>query len=169
MTAPSPWRRDIADLLRLAGPVAVARLGIMGMGLADVIIVGRFSAQELGFMALSWGLTSVILTAGVGVLAGIPVLTARYVGQGRPELTGGVLRRGLAYSAALGAVSAVMLILLGPFLLDALHLAPGLAQGASSPCPCPSIWWPRRPSFSWRPWARPGQAWPPWGSPTWSI
>jgi MATE family multidrug resistance protein len=130
-TPPSPYRRDLADLLKLAGPVAGARLGIMAMGLTDVIVVGRHSAVELGYMALGWGLTSVILTAGVGVLAGVQVLTARYIGQGRPELTGGVFRRGAVYGAGLGAVSAVLLVLFGRGLLQAFHLAPGLAEGAA--------------------------------------
>ena len=123
-------KTDLYALLRLAGPVAAARLGIMAMGLTDVIIVGRYSATELGYMALSWGLTSVILTAAVGVLAGIQVLSARYVGQGRPELTGGVLRRGVAYAGWIGAGSAAGLILLGPWVLHAFRLAPGLAEGA---------------------------------------
>ena len=29
----SPWRRDLLALLRLTGPVAAARLGVMAMGL----------------------------------------------------------------------------------------------------------------------------------------
>ncbi len=126
-----PWRTDLNDLLRLAAPVAGARLGIMTMGLTDVVVVGRHSAIELGYMALAWALTAVFLTAGVGVLAGIPVLTARYVGQGRRDLTGGVLRRGAVYAAALGAAAGIALIAGGPAVLQAFHLAPGLAEGAA--------------------------------------
>lgn len=111
--------------------MAGARLGVMAMGLTDVVVVGRYSAVELGYMALAWGLTSVLLTAGIGVLAGVPVLTARYIGQGRRELTGGVLRRGAVYGAVLGGVAAVILVLLGPALLRSFHMAPGLAEGAT--------------------------------------
>lgn len=124
-------KTDLFHLLRLAGPVAAARLGIMAMGLADVIIVGRHSATQLGYMALSWGLTSTILTAAVGVLAGVQVLTARYIGQGRPELSGGVLRRGVAYAGWIGMASAVSLMVFGPWVLRAFRLAPGLAEGAT--------------------------------------
>jgi MATE family multidrug resistance protein len=123
-------RRDLTALLKLAAPVAGARLGIMTMGLIDVIVVGRYSAIALGFMALAWGLTSVLLMAGVGVLAGTPVLTARYIGQGRPELTGGVLRRGVVYGAWLGGACAALLIVLGPGLLATFHMVPGLSEGA---------------------------------------
>jgi multidrug resistance protein, MATE family len=130
MTTARPIKTDLLALLRLAGPVAVARLGIMAMGLSDVLIVGRHSSTELGYMALSWGLTSVILTAAVGFLSGVQVLTARYMGQGRPELTGGVFRRGVVYSLWIGLISAVALNLFGPALLASFGLAPGLAEGA---------------------------------------
>jgi MATE family multidrug resistance protein len=103
----------------------------MAMGLTDVVIVGRHSSIELGYMALSWGLTSVILTAAVGVLAGVQVLTARYVGQGRPEWTGGVFRRGAIYGGWLGLISAIVLVLVGPALLQGFNLAEGMAEGAA--------------------------------------
>jgi hypothetical protein len=127
----SPYRSELRALLRLAGPVAAARLGIMTMGLTDVLIVGRHSSVELGYMALSWGLTSVILTAAVGVLAGVQVLTARYIGQGRPEWTGGVFRRGAVYGGWLGLISALALVLAGPSLLQGFNLAEGMADGAA--------------------------------------
>src|SRR5690606_36028730 len=38
---------DLLELLRLAWPVVMARLGIMTMGLIDAVVVGRYSAQEL--------------------------------------------------------------------------------------------------------------------------
>ena len=56
----SPWRKDLAALLRLTGPVAAARLGVMAMGLTDAIVVGRYSAEQLGYMALGWTLPGVL-------------------------------------------------------------------------------------------------------------
>jgi multidrug resistance protein, MATE family len=50
----SPVRAETAELLKLSGPVVLARLGVMTMGLSDAIVVGRYSAQELGFHALGW-------------------------------------------------------------------------------------------------------------------
>ena len=34
----SPWRRDLFALLRLTGPVAAARLGVMAMGLSGAVL-----------------------------------------------------------------------------------------------------------------------------------
>jgi MATE family multidrug resistance protein len=129
----SPWRRDLFVLLRLAGPVAAARLGVMAMGLTDAVVVGRYSAEQLGYQALGWTLPAVAMVGAMGFLSGIQVMTARYLGQGRPELTGGVFRRGLAYALALGLGMGALLMGLGPATLHAFRLAPGLADGATAP------------------------------------
>src|SRR5918992_818913 len=89
-------RTDLAQLLKLSGPVVLSRLGIMAMGLTDAVVVGRYSARELGYHALGWAPTSVVLTMVVGLLTGVQVMTARAVGEGRRESTGAVLRRGIA-------------------------------------------------------------------------
>ena len=129
----SPWRRDLFALLRLAGPVAAARLGVMAMGLSDAVVVGRYSAEQLGYQALGWTLPAVAMVGAMGFLSGVQVMTARYLGQGRPDLTGGVFRRGLAYALALGVGMGILLIALGPATLHAFRLAPGLADGATGP------------------------------------
>ena len=120
----------LGELLRLAWPVVLARLGIMVMGLTDAIVVGRYSSTELGFHALGWAPTSVVLTTAVGLLTGVQVLTARYVGAGRPEATGGVLRRGVVYAFGIGIAAAMMLAALGPTLLRLMQLEAPLAIGA---------------------------------------
>ncbi|MDB5458394.1 MAG: efflux family protein [Caulobacteraceae bacterium] len=128
---PNPWRRDLAVLLRLTGPVAAARLGVMAMGLTDALVVGRYSAEQLGFQALGWTLPAVAMVGAMGFLSGVQVMAARYIGEGRPELTGGVLRRGLRYALGLGLGGGLFLILFGPAILESFHMAPGLAQGAT--------------------------------------
>ena len=124
------WRRDLTDLLRLAGPVVGARLGIMTMGLSDSIVVGRYSARELGYHALGWAPTSIVVTMLVGLLAGAQVMTARAVGEGRPEAVGAVLRRAIVYALWVGALASAALLLIGPFGLAHAGLAPDLAEGA---------------------------------------
>jgi MATE family multidrug resistance protein len=119
----------LSELLRLAGPVVLARLGIMVMGLTDSIVVGRFSATQLGYHALGWTPTGPVLTAAVGLLAGVQVMTSRAIGEGRPERAGAVLRRGLVYAGWIGLGSGALIYLLGPPLLVALGLPADLARG----------------------------------------
>jgi MATE family multidrug resistance protein len=126
-------RADLAQLLTLSGPVVLSRLGIMAMGLCDALVVGNYSAKQLGYHALAWAPTSVILTMAVGALTGVQVMTARRIGEGRRDLTGAVLRRGLVYGFWLGLVSMIVLVAGGPGLLQALRLPPDLARGATLP------------------------------------
>jgi len=124
-------RAELGELLRLAGPVVVARLGIMAMGLTDAIVVGRYSAEQLAFHALGWAPTATILTTAVGLLMGVQVMTARYVGEGRRHHSGAVLRRGIVYSFWIGVGSTAALIVLGPLFMGSIGLDPALAAGAN--------------------------------------
>ena len=121
----------LSTLLRLAGPVVLSRLGIMTMGLVDTIVVGRHSGVELGYLALAWAPTGIVLTTSIGLLSGVQVLTSQAIGEGRREETGAVLRRGLIYSTLIGIVAAVLLIGAGPWFLHHVGVEPSLANGAS--------------------------------------
>ena len=125
-------RHDLNRLLRLAAPVVTSRLAIMTMGLTDAIIVGRYSAEQLGFHALGWAPTVVVLMVAIGLLQGVQVMTARVIGEGRRHLAGAVLRRGLTYALWIGLASTAVLVAAGPAFLHAVGLEPGLATGASA-------------------------------------
>ena len=86
--APALIRSDLAELLRLAGPVVASRVGVMTMGLTDTIVVGRFSAVELGYQALAWSLVAVVLVTAMGLLGGVQVMASRAMGEGRPSEAG---------------------------------------------------------------------------------
>ena len=124
-------RSTLRELLTLAWPVVLARLGIMTMGLTDAIVVGNYAGRELAFHSLAWAPTSIIVVTAVGLLFGVQVMTARLLGEGRREEVGAVLRRGLVYAVQLGFAAAIALIVTGPWLLRQLDMEPGLAEGAS--------------------------------------
>lgn len=127
-----PARPALGPLLRLAGPVVVSRLGIMGMGVTDTIVLGRHSATELGYHALAWAPTGVVITTALGLLYGIQVMTAQAIGDGRAHETGAILRRGLAYAFWIGLACVLLLVTLGGPLLHLAGLAPDLANGATA-------------------------------------
>ncbi|WP_394763129.1 MATE family efflux transporter [Phenylobacterium sp.] len=128
---PSPVRTELAELMKLSGPVVISRLGIMAMGLSDAIVVGRYSATELSYHALGWAPSSVVVTMSIGLLSGVQVMTARAIGQGKRHETGAVLRRGIVYSLWIGFISAALLAVLGPLFLHVIGLEKSLADGAS--------------------------------------
>jgi len=123
-------RATLKDLLHLAWPVVLARVGIMTMGLTDAIVVGNFASRELAFHSLAWAPHSIIVVTAVGLLFGVQVMTARMLGEGRREEVGAVLRRGLAYALQLGVAACIALIFVGPWALRQINLEAGLAEGA---------------------------------------
>lgn len=124
-------RETLSELLKLAWPVVLARLGIMTMGLTDAIVVGHYASRELAYHSLAWAPSSVVLTTAVGLMMGVQVMTARLLGEGRKDEVGAVLRRGMVYALQIGFVSMFALMLLGPFGLQHMGLEDGLGEGAS--------------------------------------
>ncbi|MEZ5994551.1 MAG: MATE family efflux transporter [Hyphomonadaceae bacterium] len=115
------------DLLRLAGPVALARLGIIGMAMTDVIVVGQLAPEELPHQALGWAPTAVFLVAAIGLLQGVQVLAARSLGEKNPAGAGVALRRGLVLALLAGVASAALMWLGGLRLFTVFGIDPALA------------------------------------------
>ncbi len=126
-----PIFKDLRALLTLSGPVALARVGVMTMGLTDTIVVGRYSPVQLGYHALGWAPTAVVLTVALSLLNGVQVMTARAIGEGRPHVAGAVLRRGLVYACWIGVAASGVLVAFGPWFLHVVGVDRGLADGAS--------------------------------------
>jgi multidrug resistance protein, MATE family len=131
--APHPILADLGELLHLAGPVVASRLGVMTMGLTDVVVVGRHSVVQLGYLALGWTLTSVVVVTAIGLLSGVQVMASRALGEARPDLAGAALRRGLVYGWWIGVVAMAVMIGGGPAFLHVSGVAKGLADGATAP------------------------------------
>lgn len=124
---PTTFASRVRALARLATPVALARLGIMGMGIADTVVVGQLAPAELPALALGWSPTGMLLVTGIGLLMGVQVLVARAIGEGSPAHAGAVWRRGLVVAAGTGVVCATLLALLTEPLLLAFGIESELA------------------------------------------
>ena len=92
----------VQRLIGLAVPVAIGRLGIVGMGLVDTVVVGQIAPHELAHQALGWTINGPALIGGIGLLLGVQVLAARVIGEGRREAAGAIWRRGLITAGAAG-------------------------------------------------------------------
>jgi MATE family multidrug resistance protein len=103
----------------------------MTMGLVDAVVVGQHSSTELGYQALGWAPTAVVLTTSIGLLSGVQVMTSQAIGDRRPHDTGAILRRGSVYSIWIGLAAALVLAGLGGLLMHNIGLDPALADGAT--------------------------------------
>jgi MATE family multidrug resistance protein len=121
----------VKRLLRLAWPVALARLGIMGMAVVDVMMVGQFAPAQLPFQALAQAPVGMLTVSGIGLLSGVQILAARSIGAGKPEQAGGAWRRGLLVSALAGACAVAVVWLLGARLFSIFGIQASLAVPAA--------------------------------------
>jgi len=75
-------KSELRPMAMLAVPVAVGELGWMAMGVVDVIMVGRLSAEAIGAVAVGRALVMVVTVFGVGLLLGLDTLVSRSFGAG---------------------------------------------------------------------------------------
>ena len=120
-------RGHSGNILRLAGPVVVARSGMMILALADTIMVGRYSAQELAYQSIGLAPIMAIMVAGFGLIQGTQVMTAFNMGAGTPQECGAVWRRSLVFAGLIGCLSFI-LTLFGELFFNAVGQDPDIAE-----------------------------------------
>ncbi len=126
-------RHELRPLLELAGPVVLAELGWMTMGLVDTLMVGRVSATALGAVGVGGTLCFTIAVFGIGLLLGLDYTVSRAVGAGHVQEGHGWLVQGV-YVALLAALPGMALVWWGmPWLaligVRAEVLAPAILYG----------------------------------------
>ena len=128
------WARpsDIADLLRLSGPIAVSRAAMMLMGLTDVIVLGQNAPGELPFVLNSWLPIGVSLGLTMGLLMGVSVLTAELAGVGNAHNSGRIFRRGVRFSLWFGAVLTLLILLIAGPMFRMFGFEAHVAEGTAS-------------------------------------
>lgn len=124
-------RQELPALLRLAGPVVVAELGGMSMGLVDTMMVGRVSAEAIGAVSVGANLFHFVSVAGIGVLLGLDYLVAHAFGGGRLKEAHRSLVQSLWLCVALGALLTFVLWLAHEYLHE-LGIEPAVLPDARS-------------------------------------
>src|SRR4051812_13555696 len=109
--APSRLSRELGPMLRLAGPVVVAELGWMSMGIVDTIVVGPLGAEATGAVGLGSNLYIAAVIFGIGLLLGLDTLVSQEHGAGREDDARKSLAQGVYLAAAM--TPATMLLIRG--------------------------------------------------------
>ena len=126
-----PVREHVLHTLRLAGPVMLARAGLLVMISVDTIMCGRVAAQELAYYGIALAPHLGFVLVGIGLLMGTVVVTAQTDGAGRPAECGRIWRLGLLNGALSGSLFG-LLLLPGEAILLALGQAPTISQGGGA-------------------------------------
>ena len=121
-------REHISRTLRLAGPVIVARCGILVMVSTDTIMTGHAGGQELAYLAMAYSIQVAMLVLGVGLMGGAAILVSQADGAGNQKACGNILWVAVANGLALGCLFAVVLLWSEEILL-LFGQSPDLAAG----------------------------------------
>lgn len=78
-------RSELLPLLRLAGPVVLAEIGWMGMGIVDTMMVGPLGPAAIGAAGLGSGVFTSVAIFGMGLMLGLDALVSQAYGAGHRD------------------------------------------------------------------------------------
>ncbi len=122
--------RQLAELLRLSGPVIVSRTGIIAMGVVDIAFLGRAGATEVAYMTIAGMFIGTIIVGSIGLMVGTMVDAAHAFGAGDERECGQVWRRSLPYALIVGVAGAAACVFGEPFY-RLTGQAPDIAGGGA--------------------------------------
>ncbi len=103
-------------MLKLAVPVVVIQVGLMLMGVVDVMVVGRVSAEALAAVALGNLAVMAVASFGLGTLMVVDPLVAQALGARDRLAVRRAVQRGLLMAMLLTVPSALVLLPVEPVL-----------------------------------------------------
>lgn len=112
----SRWRHA-AETLRLAGPLAVAQLAGMAMGVTDTVLLGTLGGDALAAGGLATMLFITVTIMLQGMLTSVSILVSQERGAGRDDLVAAPYWAGLAMALLLCAPAFLVFSLAEPLLL----------------------------------------------------
>jgi MATE family, multidrug efflux pump len=107
-------KAELPPMLRLAGPVILAELGWMAMGIVDTIMVGRLGPEAIATSGISNSLQIAFAIFGMGLLLGLDTLVSQAFGARRVD----ECNRWFWHGTALAGFIAPVLIVLSLILLQ---------------------------------------------------
>jgi multidrug resistance protein, MATE family len=121
------FRDELRSMLKLAGPVVLAEVGWVTMGLVDTVIVGPLGPEAIGAVGIGSILFLALAIFGMGLLLGLETLVSHAYGAGRLDECHRWLLHGVTLSLlatpVLTAVAVALVLLLPSWGLQPAVLA----------------------------------------------
>lgn len=102
-------KRELIQLLKISGPLALYYLAEVAMGITDMFIVGRLGSDELAAVGLAGGVVLEFLLICFGILSIVSVLSAEALGRG--------FQKRITVNVVQGFWVALLLTALGTYLV----------------------------------------------------
>ncbi len=122
-------RRHLSELAVLAGPIIIARLGVLMIVQVDAMMVGHAGTRELAFLNIGNSVVTNLIVTGLGLLLGTLVLSSNAFGAGDFRACGAIWRRSVPYALFIGILG-LAVTFPGEALMSLLGQSPDLADGS---------------------------------------
>jgi len=106
------YRSDVRSTLRLSYPIIIGQLGIVLMGVADTVMVGKLGAANLGASGIANSIFFVIAVIGMGTLSVVAPQVATAKESSDPYQCSRLLRSGLWLGVMMSVFLGAILLLL---------------------------------------------------------
>jgi MATE family multidrug resistance protein len=100
--APSAWRIELVETVKLALPIALTQLGQIAMMTTDLALIGRLGDDVVAAAALAHIVLFVCFVLGMGLVSAVAPLAAQAYGARQPRMVRRALRVGLWAALILG-------------------------------------------------------------------
>jgi MATE family multidrug resistance protein len=120
-------KSSIGPLIRLAVPVALSNLGLMMMGLVDLMAVGRLGAEAVSAVGLGNSIVMWGLVIGIGMMAGLDYLASSSLGASNPAAARLAFRVSWRGTFFLGLPAALLTAASG-WGLESVGIPPNVAE-----------------------------------------
>ncbi|UQB43386.1 MATE family efflux transporter [Thiomicrospira microaerophila] len=123
----NPYKQEAYQLIRIALPIFTAQLALTSLGVVDTIMSGWVGVNDLAAIGLGTSILLPVFIFATGILLAMTPITARYLGQKKPEKIAYSLTQGVWLAIPIGLISMLVLMVPQP-LLNLLQLSPQVYQ-----------------------------------------
>ncbi|WP_298063259.1 MATE family efflux transporter [uncultured Rikenella sp.] len=113
------YRFDYRELLKLGFPIMIGQLGVVIVGFADNLMVGRYGMDDLAAVSFVNSVFNIPILFGLGFSYGLTPLVGQSFGKGDTRQIGVLLKNSLLVNVLLGFL---MMVAMGGILLNVEHL-----------------------------------------------
>jgi MATE family multidrug resistance protein len=116
------FAQNAGDLLRLAGPLMLGQLAVVGMTVTDIYMAGQVSADTLAALQLGGSIWAMINLLVIGIMIGNSPIIGNFWGAGQPEKVRFQFQQGLWLAVPM-SIAVCGGIMLGILLLGSLDIS----------------------------------------------
>jgi len=118
----STFANNASALWRLAGPLMLGQIAVVGMNVTDIYVAGQVSADTLAAVQLGGSMWAMINLVVIGIMIGNSPIIGNYWGAGKPHLVRFQFQQALWLAVPMG-ILVNCAILCGIFILGKLDIS----------------------------------------------